>query len=69
MSFSVEIPDGSPFTIDNIPFGVIRTAKDPKPRCASAIGGYAIDLASYAQGGRLDAVETDGHSVHVFEEV
>ncbi|RKP02765.1 hypothetical protein CXG81DRAFT_10396 [Caulochytrium protostelioides] len=35
------------FTLHNIPFGVIAYA-DRAPRCASAIGAYAIDLAELA---------------------
>jgi fumarylacetoacetase len=34
----------TPFTLDNIPFGVISTSNDASPRCATAIGDHAIDL-------------------------
>lgn len=53
MGAKIEIPVGSPFTIHNIPFGVISTQENPKPRCATAIGDYAIDLAIYAKHGFL----------------
>ncbi|CRG92085.1 fumarylacetoacetase [Talaromyces islandicus] len=53
MGVKIEVPVGSPFTIHNIPFGVISTQGNPKPRCATAIGDYAIDLAIYAQHGFL----------------
>ncbi|KAE8335101.1 hypothetical protein BDV24DRAFT_171551 [Aspergillus arachidicola] len=39
------IPPDSPFTLHNIPFGVISTTSDPKPRCATALGHHAIDLS------------------------
>jgi fumarylacetoacetase len=53
MGAKIEVPVGSPFTIHNIPFGVISTQENPKPRCATAIGDYAIDLAIYARHGFL----------------
>ena len=40
----VWVPDNSPFTLDNIPFGVYSTKDDPTPRCATAVGDYAMDL-------------------------
>lgn len=35
----------SPFTVDDVPFGVISTSDNPKRRCATAFGNFAIDLA------------------------
>lgn len=49
MGFKVDIPRGSHFTLDNIPFGVISTSSDPRPRCATAIGGYSVDLGKFWQ--------------------
>ncbi|MFK7775698.1 MAG: fumarylacetoacetase [Saprospiraceae bacterium] len=40
----VEVPAGSDFPIQNLPFGVFKT-KDSEPRVCSAIGNYVIDLA------------------------
>ncbi|ORY58420.1 uncharacterized protein BCR38DRAFT_460785 [Pseudomassariella vexata] len=34
----------SPFSLANIPFGIITTQFDPAPRAAIAIGSYALDL-------------------------
>jgi fumarylacetoacetase len=36
-------PD-SPFSLSNIPFGIITTADDPSPRAATAVGEHALDL-------------------------
>lgn len=47
MVFKIRVSADSPFTLDNIPFGVISTESDPKARCATALGEYAIDLAAY----------------------
>ncbi|KAF2814482.1 fumarylacetoacetate hydrolase [Mytilinidion resinicola] len=47
MGFTVTIPEGSSFTLHNIPFGVISTDANPEPHCATAIGDYALDLPLY----------------------
>ena len=52
----------SPFSLANIPFGIISTGFKPKPRPAVAIGDYALDLAAFAQGNgftKLDSFSTD----------
>ena len=61
MGVNIDIPPGSPFTIDNIPFGVIKTSTGPKqtPRIATAIGDYAIDLAAYASETKLKGLSLD----------
>ncbi|OBR08122.1 LOW QUALITY PROTEIN: Fumarylacetoacetate hydrolase [Colletotrichum higginsianum IMI 349063] len=46
----------SPFTIHNIPFGVISSDTQATPRCATAIGEYAIDLVAFAAEDRLGHV-------------
>jgi len=50
------VEQGSPFTVDNIPFGVISTPGSPKPRCATAFGDYAIDLSALERDGFLSDV-------------
>lgn len=40
--------DHAPFTIQNLPYGIISTSSEPSPRCAVAIGEHAIDLPKYA---------------------
>lgn len=40
----VEVPKGSDFPIQNLPFGIFKT-KNSEPRVCSAIGDYIIDLA------------------------
>jgi len=52
----------SPFSLANIPFGIISTGLKRKPRPAVAIGDYALDLAAFAQGNgftKLDSFSTD----------
>ena len=63
--------DKTPYTIHNLPYGVIKTKSDPKPRCAVAIGEHALDLAKYAQNGNLKSLES-GHNYkyeNIFGEV
>ena len=63
--------DQAPYTIQNLPYGVISTAAESRPRCAVAIGKHALDLAKYAKGGSLSSLES-GHNFSyedVFAEV
>ena len=51
MGSLAQIPDNSPFTLDNIPFGVFSTKDDPTPRCATAVGDYTLDLRALGKSG------------------
>lgn len=56
----LNIDPKSHFSIHNIPFGVISTQASPQPRSAIAIGGFALDLHSFAQGNgfsKLSAIQ------------
>lgn len=46
----------SPFTLDNIPYGVISTADNPRPRCATAYKDYAVDLSLLEEDGFFDSI-------------
>jgi hypothetical protein len=37
-------PERSPFTIENIPYGVISTRQNSRKRCATAFEDSAVDL-------------------------
>lgn len=63
--------DQAPYTITNLPYGVISTKAEPRPRCAIAIGQHALDLKKYAESGKLSDLES-GHNFKyekVFAEV
>jgi fumarylacetoacetase len=45
----LSIPSKSPFSIANIPFGIISTAANKTPRPAVAIGDNALDLRIFAE--------------------
>ena len=63
----LDIPEGSDFPIQNIPFGVFSiNGKDA--RCASRIGNYVIDLAAMTELGYFDDLQLKDPSVF-FESV
>ena len=47
----VEIPDGSPFGVDNLPYGVFSVAVGP-PRVGTRLGDTVIDLSVVLTGAR-----------------
>lgn len=49
----VEIPTGSDFPIQNLPFGVFQ-GRDGTQRAGVAIGDFIVDLAALHEGGYLD---------------
>ncbi|KAF4305907.1 Fumarylacetoacetase [Botryosphaeria dothidea] len=51
MGFTPEIAEGSPFTLENIPFGVVSTSGSPETHCATAIGDFALDLRALSKQG------------------
>lgn len=51
----VEIPEGSHFTIQNLPFGIFR-ANGKKPRVGVAIGDHILDMAFLYKKGYLDVL-------------
>ena len=51
MGSLTQISDDSPFTLENIPFGVFSTKDDPTPRTATAIGDLAVDLRALSKAG------------------
>jgi len=52
----VNVPQGSDFPIQNLPFGIYRPA-GYAPRLASAIGDYVIDLLALSDLGLLDGLD------------
>ena len=52
----LQIPPRSPFSIANIPFGIISTSAVQTPHPAVAIGEYALDLQVFAAGNGFAAL-------------
>src|SRR6266513_1290185 len=55
---ALTVPDGSPFLLTNLPYGVGAPAGEP-PRVVVAVGTQALDLAALAVGGLLDGALDD----------
>lgn len=51
MASFLAISPHSDFPLQNLPYGVIITAADPKPRPAVAIGDHVLDLRAARQAG------------------
>lgn len=54
----VDVPPGSDFPIQNLPFGIMRR-QGGSPRLATAIGNHAADLEVLAEHGFFDDLEID----------
>lgn len=65
MSF-IEINPSSDFPLNNIPFGIISTATDIRPRPATAIGAYAVDLKILSDCGAFKGPLLRDHAAHIF---
>ena len=55
----VEVEKGSDFPLQNLPFGIFRTASNPSPRVCTAIGDNVVDLAVMNYLALLDDLEID----------
>ncbi|MDQ2857162.1 MAG: fumarylacetoacetase [Candidatus Eremiobacteraeota bacterium] len=60
----VQVPAGSHFPIQNLPFGVFSTTDAGSPRVGVAIGEYVLDLAAIEAAGLLAAAP---HGLRVFD--
>jgi fumarylacetoacetase len=62
------IPAGSHFSLANIPFGIITTAKSDVPRIAVAIGSHALDVFTFTQKGGFARSGLDSAQLRAFSE-
>ena len=69
MAFKPPIPEDSPFTLHNIPFGIISTDSDAKKRCAAALGHCAIDLSLLWKERGDDGLELTQSLYDIFSQV
>ncbi|VTT58041.1 unnamed protein product [Fusarium fujikuroi] len=51
VQYPFPIPNGSPFPISNIPWGIFYTEDDLDPRPGTAVGDHVLDLRILIQGG------------------
>ncbi|KAI9731623.1 MAG: hypothetical protein M1818_007753 [Claussenomyces sp. TS43310] len=64
----LKIDPESPFSLANIPFGIISTSSNPTPRPAIAIGEYAVDLEAFALGGGFAELPKLASNLQVFSQ-
>jgi fumarylacetoacetase len=64
----LSIPRRCPFSLANIPFGIISTASSPDPRPAVAIGEYALDLRAFASHGGFNPLKSSHDYLSIFSE-
>lgn len=64
----LNIEANSPFSLANIPFGVISTQENTIPRPAIAIGDYALDLDVFASGGGFSQLPSIEKNLSVFSQ-
>ncbi|EME48928.1 hypothetical protein DOTSEDRAFT_19422 [Dothistroma septosporum NZE10] len=58
--------DQLPYTIQNLPYGIVSSEHNTSPRCAVAIGQHAVDLTRWAKRGTITNLQTGDRS---FEEI
>lgn len=64
----LEVPRGSHFSLQNLPFGIISSPADASLRVATAIGSHVLDLKVFSRnGGFSNLPEVQGH-ISVFEQ-
>lgn len=62
----LKIPRDSPFSLANIPFGIISTKTTTSPVPAVAIGDYALNLFAFATSGGFSQLPTINPHLEVF---
>ena len=68
MTSWLQIPKQSPFSLANIPFGIISTSSSSTPRAAIAIGDYALDLSAFANGNGFSELPSIKDHLPVFSQ-
>ncbi|KAJ5819415.1 hypothetical protein N7474_005006 [Penicillium riverlandense] len=55
-AYPIQVPENSPFPIQNIPFGIFSDEANRAPRAATVIGNWVLDLALLEYEGLFDTV-------------
>jgi fumarylacetoacetase len=66
MTSFVEIPEGSDFPLENLPYGVFTPAGSDRPRPGTAIGEWVVDLQALQEGGLLETDVFSSDSLNAF---
>ncbi|KAI9748818.1 MAG: hypothetical protein M4579_007109 [Chaenotheca gracillima] len=64
----LRIPKDSPFSLANIPFGIISSKSSAQPRPAIAIGDHALDLAAFSSGNGFSGLPSINPHLSVFSQ-
>ena len=63
----LQISPDSPFSLANLPFGIVSTPSNQWPHAAVAIGDYVLDLSAFVDGGGFSELPALGlHHYSVF---
>ncbi|KAL5001847.1 Fumarylacetoacetase [Aspergillus recurvatus] len=68
MASWLQIPKNSPFSLANIPFGIISSSKIPSRVPAVAIGDYALNLSAFASSGGFSQLPAIQSHLNVFSQ-
>nr|AAA85778.1 fumarylacetoacetate hydrolase [Aspergillus nidulans] len=68
MASWLQIPKNSPFSLANIPFGIISSSKLSSRVPAIAIGDYALDLSKFASSGGFSQLPVIQPHLNVFNQ-
>lgn len=60
------IPKESPFSLANIPFGIVSTPSSSSPRPAIAIGDHVLDLFAFSSAGGFSKLPSFASHIDVF---
>lgn len=64
----LDISPESPFSLANIPFGIVSTPSGPSPRPAIVIGDYALDLQAFASNSGFAQLPAISQNIEVFSQ-
>ncbi|KAL4978646.1 Fumarylacetoacetase [Aspergillus desertorum] len=68
MASWLQMPKNSPFSLANIPFGIISSPKIPSRVPAVAIGDYALNLSAFASSGGFSQLPAIQPHLNVFSQ-
>ncbi|KAL3479950.1 Fumarylacetoacetase [Aspergillus californicus] len=68
MASWLQIPKNSPFSLANIPFGIITTSKTTSRVAAIAIGDYALNLSTFASSEGFSQLPAIQPHINVFSQ-
>ena len=64
----LDVDPESPFSLANIPFGIVSTPSDPSPRPAIVIGDYTLDLQAFASNSGFAQLPVISQNIDVFSQ-